>query len=170
MFLVCQWQEKGRRKITPFFVGRTGLPWGDDFKYDEAILNKSKTQARIVGLASGADMLTAAFTPTRKLAARFLPQPGEGPNQEQREAGFYELHFHGVHPGDRACDMRLSVRGELDPGYGSTARMLGEAAMCLAKDSAITKGGFWTPASALGQAYLERLEQFAGLSFSELDV
>lgn len=146
-----------------------GLPWGDDFRYDEAILNSSRTQASITGLASGAGMLTAAFGPTRKLMARFLPKPGEGPNREQREAGFYELHFHGIVPADRSCDMRLAVRGELDPGYGSTSRMLGEAAVCLASDPAITGGGFWTPASALGAAYLERLQQKAGLSFTLLN-
>lgn len=146
-----------------------GLPWGEDFRYDEATLNKSRTQASIVGLASGAGMLAAAFGPTRKLAARLLPKPGDGPNRAQREAGFYELHFHGIARDDRANDLRLCVRGDLDPGYGSTSRMLGEAAVCLAADPAITDGGFWTPASALGEAYVRRLQEYAGLSFNVID-
>ncbi|MDX1734131.1 MAG: saccharopine dehydrogenase NADP-binding domain-containing protein [Halioglobus sp.] len=147
-----------------------GLPWGQDFRYDEAILNRSRTQASLVSMGMGAGMLTMALGPTRKLAQRFLPQPGEGPDAGTRESGYYELLFHGIHPSDPGCDMRLRVYGDMDPGYGSTSRMLGEAAACLAVDKAITGGGFWTPASALGQAYLQRLQDSAGLTFEPVAI
>jgi short subunit dehydrogenase-like uncharacterized protein len=145
-----------------------GLPWGENFGYDEAILNKSRFQAVATGVATGAGMLTLALGPTRKIAARFLPKPGEGPSRETRESGFYEATFMGIDPSDRSHDTRISVRGDLDPGYGSTARMLAEAAVCLAKDSSDVPGGFWTPASALGANYLERLRGPAALTFTEL--
>ena len=146
-----------------------GLPWGADFRYDEAILNSSRTQATMVGLASGFGMLIMALKPTRKVAQKLLPKPGEGPSRETRENGYYEIYFHGVHPEDRNRDMRIKVSGTLDPGYGSTSRMLAEAAVSLAKDSSTTGGGFWTPASALGQPYLDRLQNKAGLSFEQVD-
>ena len=147
----------------------TGLAWGEAFRYDEAILNKSRNQARIVSAASGIGMLTMAMSPTRKLAQRFLPKPGEGPSREVRESGSYEVFFHGIHPSNRSKDIRIRVNGDMDPGYGSTSKMLGEAALCLAKDSAITGGGFWTPATALGQSYLDRLQANAGVTFTRVD-
>ncbi len=147
-----------------------GFPWGEDFRYDESTLNRSRAQAAGVSLATGAGMLTLAFGPTRKLAARFLPKPGDGPDRSQRESGFYELFFHGIAPDNREHDMRIKVRGDLDPGYGSTSRMLGEAAVCLAQDSLAVTGGFWTPASALGQAYLDRLQTRADITFTPVDI
>jgi short subunit dehydrogenase-like uncharacterized protein len=143
-----------------------GLAWGEDFRYDEAMLNSSRTQATMVGLASGLGMLMMSFRPTRKMAQRFLPQPGEGPSRETRENGYYDIFFHAIHPQERSRDIRTQVSGKLDPGYGSTSRMLAEAAVCLAKDPRISEGGFWTPATALGDAYLDRLQNKAGVSFS----
>jgi short subunit dehydrogenase-like uncharacterized protein len=110
-------------------------------------------------------MAALALGPTRKLAQRFLPAPGEGPSRKQREAGFYELFFYGVHPSSRDDDMLVKVTGDMDPGYGSTSKMLGEAAACLALDDLDVAGGFWTPASAMGSSLLDRLIERAGLSF-----
>ena len=53
----------------------------------------------------------------------------------------------------------------MDPGYGSTSKMLGEAGVCLALDKAATGGGFWTPASALGAKLQKRLQERAGVNF-----
>jgi short subunit dehydrogenase-like uncharacterized protein len=142
-----------------------GFPWGEDFRYDEAVLNRSKWQAKQIALATGAGMAALAIGPTRMLAKRFLPAPGEGPSRKQREAGFYEIFFYGVHPSSRDDDMLVKVTGDMDPGYGSTSKMLGEAAVCLALDDLPVEGGFWTPASAMGQALLERLTTSAGLGF-----
>jgi short subunit dehydrogenase-like uncharacterized protein len=61
--------------------------------------------------------------------------------------------------------LRTRVTGDRDPGYGSTAKMLGESAVCLAKDALPAGGGFWTPASAMGEPLLERLRKHAGLAF-----
>jgi short subunit dehydrogenase-like uncharacterized protein len=146
-----------------------GFPWGKDFRYDEAVLNRSRLEAIRNAIASGVGMAALAIGPTRKLAQRFLPAPGEGPSRKQREAGYYELFFHGVHPSDRDKDMRVKVTGDMDPGYGSTAKMLGESAVCLAKDKLGVGGGFWTPASALGEQLHKRLVEKAGLTFEVID-
>jgi short subunit dehydrogenase-like uncharacterized protein len=142
-----------------------GFPWGKNFRYDEATLNASRYEAVRNSVAGGIGLLALALGPTRKLAQRFLPKPGEGPNREQREAGFYEIFFRGIDPTDRSRDTLIRVSGDLDPGYGSTSRMLGEAAVCLAQDELEVGGGFWTPASALGGKYLARLTGRAGLTF-----
>ena len=61
------------------------------------------------------------------------------------------------------------MTGDRDPGYGSTARILGEAAVCLGPtDRDDAGGGFWTPATAMGDALIERLEAHAGLTFEVL--
>ena len=57
----------------------------------------------------------------------------------------------------------------MDPGYGSTGKMLGEAVVCLAKDMANKPGGFWTPASLMGGKLMSRLQQHAGLTFELLE-
>jgi len=141
------------------------FPWGKEFRYDEAVLEPSRFTATRNALAAGAGMAALALGPTRRLAQRFMPAPGEGPSKQQREAGFFEIFFHGIHPRDRDLDMRVRVTGDMDPGYGSTSKMLGETAVCLAKDEAQVEGGFWTPSSALGSCLLDRLVAKAGLDF-----
>ena len=142
-----------------------GLPWGEDFRYDESQLCKSRSAALRNTIAMGAGMATMALAPTRKLAQRFLPKPGDGPDRAAREEGFFELFLHASHPSDRSKDLRAKVTGDMDPGYGSTSKMLSEAAVCLAKDDLTVDGGFWTPSSAMGENLRERLVSNAGLTF-----
>jgi short subunit dehydrogenase-like uncharacterized protein len=143
--------------------------WGENFRYDEATLDSSRYTAVRNSVAGAVGMVTLALGPTRKLAQRFLPKPGEGPTLAQREAGYYELFFLGINPQDRSMDTLIKVSGDMDPGYGSTSKMLGEAAVCLAKDKLTEGGGCWTPASALGGKYLQRLTASAGLTFESID-
>jgi short subunit dehydrogenase-like uncharacterized protein len=71
--------------------------------------------------------------------------------------------------------IKVKVTGDRDPGYGSTGKMLAEAALCLAFDhrNATGKtgrlGGFWTPASMFDERYVERLRNFAGVEISVLE-
>ena len=62
------------------------------------------------------------------------------------------------------------VTGDRDPGYGSTSKMLAEAAICLAmdRDKCPTTAGLLTPSTALGDAYIDRLQNNAGLTFELL--
>ncbi|MEM1154108.1 MAG: saccharopine dehydrogenase NADP-binding domain-containing protein [Pseudomonadota bacterium] len=147
-----------------------GLPWGENFQYDEAMLNRSRLEAMGLSIGMGAGMIAMEFSPTRSLAARFLPSPGDGPSRRLREAGLWEAFFHGVHPAERENDLRLKVTGDMDPGYGSTSKMLGESAVCLALDDTANSGGFYTPSSAMGDALRIRLEENAGLTFEFIDL
>lgn len=143
---------------------------GDGLVYDEAMLTGDGLSGRIkaAGLASAIlGFLTAsALPPSRWLLEKlFLPGPGEGPSPEAQRKGGYELRFHGSSASGRS--IRMTLNGERDPGYGSTARILAEAASCLALDvSRKTPGGFWTPARLFGWKLKERLEAHAGVSFA----
>lgn len=146
-----------------------GHPWGRDFRYDEATLTGPGPTGwlKAAGLAAGlgAGLGLGAIGPLRRTLARFLPAPGEGPSAEMREKGFFELALFGrLRSGGPV--LRARVRGDRDPGYGSTAKMLGESAVCLARDALATGGGFWTPASCMGEPLLARLRAHAGVTFT----
>ena len=145
-------------------------PYGHDFRYDEAMLTGKgfSGHAKALGITAGLAgfVAAAAVPPTRWLMEKLLlPAPGEGPSLDAQEKGCFDLRFIG-RTGD-GRELRVKVTGDRDPGYGSTAKMLGEAAACLAQD--VTKdnvgGGFWTPSTALGNALHTRLEAHAGIRF-----
>jgi short subunit dehydrogenase-like uncharacterized protein len=105
-----------------------------------------------------------AIGPIRRFAAGRMPQPGEGPSLEQREAGYFDVALLGHHPSDPSKNIGARIQGDRDPGYGSTSKMLGESAVCLALDELTSGGGCLTPASAMGSALLARLPG-AGVTF-----
>ncbi len=150
-----------------------GRPWGDGFLYDEAMMMGSgpagalKAGALTGGLAGF--MGVAAVGPARSLLNKYvLPKPGTGPSPEDQENGFFDIRFYGTTPsGDT---ITTKVTGDRDPGYGSTAKMLGEAATVLLElPSEATGGGFWTPSTAMGDDLIEALEANAGLTFTRID-
>jgi short subunit dehydrogenase-like uncharacterized protein len=150
-----------------------GQPWGAGFTYDEAVLTGRGLKGRLAatGMSAGLAgfMLAGAVSPTRRLLERFvLPAPGEGPSPEDQVRGFFDLRFHGKTADGRS--LRTKVTGDRDPGYGSTGKMLGEAAACLAFDISRPQspGGFWTPATIFGDRLIERLSTRAGLAFEVL--
>jgi short subunit dehydrogenase-like uncharacterized protein len=61
--------------------------------------------------------------------------------------------------------VRASVKGDKDPGYGSTSKMIAETALCLV-DTPDVAGGVWTPGAALRGKLVERLQAQAGLVFA----
>ena len=148
--------------------------YGADFRYDEAMLAGKglKGRATAFGLTAGLAgfMVASALPPTRWVLERFvLPAPGEGPSAEQQRNGFFDLRFLGKAADGRT--LRVKVTGDRDPGYGSTAKMLGQAGACLALDLADSgrKGGFWTPATMFGERLVERLVAHAGITFEVMD-
>ncbi len=145
--------------------------YGEQFRYEEAMLAGTGMRGRlsayaIAGALGGFVGLTA-IAPTRWFLQRFvLPAPGEGPSPDSQAKGFYDLRFLGLL--DDGKVVRAKVTGDADPGYGSTSKMLGQAAVCLARlDKG--EGGFWTPATLLGDTLVEALQKHAGLSFVLLD-
>jgi len=151
----------------------SGFAYGEGFTYDEAMTTgsglKGQFKANGIALAVGGFVGLAAVKPTRSLLERFVvPKPGEGPTPEAQQKGFFDFRFYGTTvSGDVVV---TKVTGDRDPGYGSTGKMLGEAAVCLAcdVDRSEVGGGFWTPATALGDALIERLVAHAGLTFEVL--
>lgn len=147
--------------------------YGHDFRYDEAMLTGkgglgfAKASAISAGTAAMNTMMTFALV--RASLAPVLPSPGEGPSPAQQEAGFFDVELLAKHPADPAKNLRAHVHGDRDPGYGSTARMLGESAACLATDDLPVGGGLWTTASAMGDALLDRLPANAGVTFTLRD-
>ena len=151
-----------------------GEPWGAGFTYEEAVLTGRGLRGHLgaLGMSTGLAgfMLAGAFAPTRWMLERWvLPAPGAGPDAEARRTGYFDLRFFGTTADGRA--LRVKVTGDRDPGYGSTAKMLSQAAASLALDHGATRGGgggFWTPASLLGMRLIERLRAHAGLAFEVL--
>jgi short subunit dehydrogenase-like uncharacterized protein len=146
-----------------------GHPWGKDFMYDEAMMMgdgfKGRLRATSFAAAMGAGMAAVAVSPTRKVMQKFaLPKAGEGPSPAEQEAGKYDLRFYGTTASGKTIECK--VTGDKDPGYGSTSKMLSEAAVCLAKDFDDAEGGFPTPSVAMGDKLLGRLVASAGLTFN----
>lgn len=124
-----------------------GHAYGKDFVYDE--------------MQIGAGPAVIGFGDLGKIPG--APKPGEGPTKAQREAGSFDVLFIGVARDGR--QVRTSVKGDMDPGYGSTSKMIAETAICLVRSPDVA-GGVWTPAAALQGRLLERLQNHAGLTFT----
>jgi short subunit dehydrogenase-like uncharacterized protein len=144
--------------------------YGADFTYDEAMLMGRGLKGRLAAIAMSAGlagfMLAAAIRPARAALERFvLPKPGEGPSPKAQRKGFFDLRFLGTTADGR--QIRTKVTGDRDPGYGSTGKMLGQAAACLALDvdKTATPGGFWTPATIFGDRLIQRLTAHSGITF-----
>jgi short subunit dehydrogenase-like uncharacterized protein len=128
---------------------------------------KTGFQAWSYTLGLGSFMLATSVKPLRNLLAKHvLPKPGEGPSEKEQLEGMFDMRFYTqLNNGDNVV---VKVEGDRDPGYGSTAKMLCQAALCLANDVPSVKGGFWTPASALGEQLISRLSAHAGVTVSEI--
>lgn len=148
----------------------SGKSYGNDFTYNEATLTGRGLKGRLTAFALvmglGFFMLGVMISPIRRLLERFLlPKPGEGPSPEAQQAGRYDLRFLGRTAAGQVLNVK--VTGDRDPGYGSTCKMLGQAAVSLAVDhpERQERGGFWTPATAFDERYIERLKRYAGVTF-----
>lgn len=148
-----------------------GYGYGEDFGYTEFMTFPPNTKGRLRAIAIDkgivALMVGVALDPTRALLQRFvLPAPGEGPSEQEREAGSFEMRLHACATVDGDEEEIFGrVEGHKDPGYGGTAIMLGESARCLALDPVGSDGGVLTPAVAMGDALLTRLRG-AGMVFA----
>ncbi len=150
-----------------------GFPYGKDFLYDEAVISGPGFKGKLKGIAMTLGLATMVIgkpgSALRNFLERKMPKPGEGPNKEERENGFFNILLLGkMSNGDI---IRAKVTGDRDPGYGSTSKMLGESAVCLALDKEQTPeiAGLLTSSTAMGEVLLERLQKNAGLTFSILE-
>jgi short subunit dehydrogenase-like uncharacterized protein len=130
-----------------------GHAYGTDFVYDEMLITGPGEQGEAIAKAVAADKSMASDT----------TQPGEGPTREERENGFYDVLFVGQTAAGQSIS--ASVKGDMDPGYGSTSKMIAESAICLLKNRDAASGGILTPAPAMGSLLIDRLQENAGVSF-----
>ncbi|WP_437942175.1 saccharopine dehydrogenase family protein [Sorangium sp. So ce341] len=139
--------------------------YGPDFQYGHYVQVKSGLQL-VIGIAGfGAVAALAKVGPTRELL-RKVRSPGEGPSAEERARSWFQVTFHGK-SASRKVVTRVSGG---DPGYSETAKMVAEAALCMAFDRARlpARAGVLTPAVAMGERLIERL-QAAGIRFELLE-
>ena len=126
--------------------------YGEDFCYNEMWIQgpgeEGKAAAEFVG----------SMNPLAD-----APAPGEGPSKESRENGNYDVLF--CADLTDGSSLHASVSGDMDPGYGSTSKMIAESALCLVNDCVELGGGIYTPAPAMGEKLITRLQANAGLTF-----
>ena len=127
--------------------------YGENFEYDEMM---------IAGEGEDGKIIADAMTTANPMGGDNVPQPGEGPSRDSREQGNYDVLF-VADSGDET--MQARVTGDMDPGYGSTSKMIAESALCLVKDCDVLPGGIYTPAPSMGETLISRLVQRAGLTF-----
>ena len=125
--------------------------YGENFKYNEMWIQGSGEEGKAA----------AEFISTMNPLGD-APKPGDGPSRESRENGNYDVLFCADVDGET---IKASVSGDMDPGYGSTSKMITESAVCLVKDCENLAGGIYTPAASMGKKLIKRLESSAGLTF-----
>ena len=127
--------------------------YGKDFCYDEMM---------IAGEGDEGKQIAKAMSSGNPMGGDNVPQPGEGPSKESREQGNYDvLFFADLEEGS----IGARVTGDMDPGYGSTSKMIAESALCLVQDCSNLAGGIYTPAPSMGEKLIDRLIKKAGLTF-----
>ncbi|MDE5447074.1 NmrA family NAD(P)-binding protein [Bradyrhizobium sp. CSA207] len=130
-------------------------PYGTDFVYDEMI---------VAGVGKHGEASAAKIVEeNRSFGGESSPKPGEGPSKAEREAGCYDILFIGRNK--EHGKISVAVRGDKDPGYASTSKMITECAICLLQDATDVPAGIWTPGAAMGEKLISRLVQNAGLTF-----
>ncbi len=125
--------------------------YGENFKYNEMWIQGPGEEGKAA----------AEFISTMNPLGD-APEPGDGPSRESRENGNYDVLFCADVDGET---IKASVSGDMDPGYGSTSKMIAESAVCLVKDCEDLAGGIYTPAASMGKKLIKRLETNAGLTF-----
>jgi len=176
------WNHQLRLFTAPFLMAQintrvvrrahalAGLPWGEGFVYREAMSTPGSARGAVTAAAITAALgglaLAVQSPRLRELLARRAPRPGEGPSRAARERGHWTVRYVGEAGANGSANVLVyTASGREDPGYGSTAKMIGEAALCLALDPLTSSGGVTTPSVAMGGALLARLRR-AGLTFA----
>jgi short subunit dehydrogenase-like uncharacterized protein len=134
------------------------LDYGPRFRYREISAYSNPMTALVATSGLGALTGGLVFPPTRQLLDRVLPGPGGGPSEKSRASGYFTMEVHGA-------GRRATVAAKGDPGYVATAVMMGESALCVALDKLPDRFGILTPASAMGNALIDRLRA-AGMTLS----
>jgi len=169
-----------KRWIGPFIMGSIntravrrsnalqGHAYGRQFRYREVMGFGSGPLGAVQAsaIAGGVGALAAGLSvgPVRAVLDRVLPSPGDGPSESQRDHGFFRIEIHARTSSGARYLCRVAAQG--DPGYKATAVMFGESSLCLALDGPALppRAGVLTPATAMGEVLVKRLQQ-AGQTF-----
>src|SRR5210317_109070 len=158
-----QYDEKLDTWVAPFFMAPINTKnvhrsnalmnhfYGEDFCYNEMWV-----------MGPGEEGEAAAKYIATANPFSDAPKPGDGPSRESRENGNYDVLFCGDINDE---SVHVSVAGDMDPGYGSTSKMITESAICLVKECEDLAGGIYTPAPSMGTKLIKRLQDNAGLTF-----
>jgi saccharopine dehydrogenase (NAD+, L-glutamate forming) len=152
--------------IDPQIVVRSAIElpeYGPDFAYGHFLALRNPLAVGALTVGVGAVFALAQLPPTRRLLLR-ARQPGTGPDEQRRARSWFTVRFHAA-AGDRRVVTEVSGG---DPGYGETAKMLAQAAICLARDPLPSIAGQTTTAVAMGDALRRRLQR-AGITFQVLE-
>jgi short subunit dehydrogenase-like uncharacterized protein len=139
-----------------------------NISYTESMLCPDFKSALVGYLAVFVLFSLAANPLTRPLLNRAIPSPGDGPDAERMESSHF-LCVYGAGEGEKGNRVETCLYFPKDPGCVETARMMVESALCLALQEdqlKCNKGGFWTPATALGDVLMDRLLK-TGASFQQ---
>ena len=144
--------------------------YGKNFTYNESVMTGDGFKGRIKAIISVLPLIFLSAKPgslLKRIFNYFTPKPGQGPNENERENGYYSMRFY-IRYNDKSRAL-VRVTGDRDPGYGSTSKMLAESAICLSKDSLKDTYGIITPSIAMGDQILDRLQAKAGLTFKFIE-
>lgn len=166
-FVMAQYNTRVVRRSNALL----GWAYGRELRYDERM---SFGRGPLGALAAGAVATTLplgelafGLGPTRAVLDRVLPKPGEGPDAHSRASGWFRMEVETTTSTGARYQAVVAAHG--DPGYAATAVMMGQSALCLALDEIPERAGVLTPATAMGQALVERLRvQGMELSVSRL--
>lgn len=152
--------------IDPHIVRRSARAldrYGPDFSYSHFAAAGNPLAAAGFVLVVGGAFALAQFKPTRRALRRLRPA-GSGPTPEQRANGWFRMRFIA----DNGHQQIVTEVAGGDPGYGETAKMLAESALCLAHDLLPATAGQVTTAVAMGDPLRIRLQN-AGITFHVRD-
>ncbi|MDP9181300.1 MAG: saccharopine dehydrogenase NADP-binding domain-containing protein [Actinomycetota bacterium] len=154
-FVMAQYNTRVVRRTNALL----GYAYGRELRYQERMSFGSGLLAPV--LAGGAAMVLPlaeplmGFGPSRAVLDRVLPKPGSGPSEKARNSGWFRMDVDTTT--STGAHYRAVVAGKGDPGYAATAVMMGQSALCLAFDEIPDRAGVLTPATAMGDALVERL-------------
>jgi len=167
--------------VMPFFMAKANAPvvrksisllgYGCENNYKCGYREVVAVPNYFVGLTGTLSLivggLSILFPPTRWFLTQFiLPRPGQGPSREMRDSGYFasQTFATGTNPKNNepvTTEAYVKSGNAGDPGYKATAQMSVEASLCMAleREACREEGGVLTPAVALGDTLVKRLNQ-----------